>query len=108
MVTQPKWEDKEAENMTEQNIDPDITESSNLTDAEFKTLVIKMLNELRRSVEELSKKFHKEVKNMKMEMEIIKGNQSEMKNTLSEMGSVLNGISIVSKEEDQMTYIKDG
>ena len=45
---------------------------------------------------------------MKMEMEIIKGNQPEMKNTLSEMGSVLNGISIVNKEEDQMTYIKDG
>ena len=45
---------------------------------------------------------------MKMEMEIIKGNQSEMKNTLSEMKSILNGINEVIKEEDQMTYIKDG
>ena len=38
----------------EQNRDPEIMESSNLTDAEFKTLVIKMLNELRGSVDELS------------------------------------------------------
>ena len=34
-----------------------------------------------------------------MEMEIIKGNQSEM-NTLSEMKSILNGINRVNKEED--------
>ena len=32
-------------------------ESSNLTDAEFKTLVIKMLNELMGSVDELSQNF---------------------------------------------------
>ena len=37
--------------MREQNRDPDIMESSNLTDAEFKTLVIKMPNELLGSVE---------------------------------------------------------
>ena len=35
----------------EQNRDPEIMESSNLTDTEFKTLVIKMLNELLGSVE---------------------------------------------------------
>ena len=43
-----------------------------------------------------------------MELEIIKGNQSEIKNTLSEMRSVLNGINKVNKEEDQMTYKEDG
>ena len=32
--------------MTEQNRDPYIMKSSNITGAEFKTLVIKMLNEL--------------------------------------------------------------
>ena len=41
-----------------------------------------------------------------MEMEIIKGDQSEMKNTLSEMRSILNGINKgineVNKEKDQM------
>ena len=38
-----------------------------------------------------------------MEMEIIKGNQSEMKNTLSEIKSILYGINRVDKEEDQTT-----
>ena len=48
--------------MREQNRDPEIMESSNLTDAEFKTLVIKMLNELLESVENSNKE-------IKMEME---------------------------------------
>ena len=45
-------------------------ESSNLTDAEFKTLVMKMLSELSESVENSNK----EIKNIKMEIEIIKRN----------------------------------
>ena len=35
-----------------------------------------------------------------MEMQIIKGNQSEMKNTLSEMRSMVNGINKMNKEKD--------
>ena len=35
--------------------------TSNLLDAEFKTLVIRMLNELRRRVDELSENFNKEI-----------------------------------------------
>ena len=46
-----------------------------------------------------------------MEMEIIKGNQSEMENTLFEMRSISNGInkgiSKVSKEEDHMSCLED-
>ena len=72
-------------------------ESSKLADAEFKTVVIKMLNELFGSVENSNKE-------IKMEMEIIKGNQSEMENTLTEMRSILNGINEginkVNKEKD--------
>ena len=49
--------------MREQSRDPGIMESNNLTDAEFKTLVIKMLNELRGSVDEFSETFNKEIKN---------------------------------------------
>ena len=45
-----------------QHTNPEIMESSNLTDAEFKTLVIKMLNELMGSVDELSENFNKEIK----------------------------------------------
>ena len=62
--------------MREQNRDPEIMESSNLIDAEFKTLIINMLNELRERVDELSENLNKEIKNIKMEIEIIKVNQS--------------------------------
>ena len=73
---------KSRNHMREQNRDPEIMESSNPTDAKFKTLVIKILNELRESVDELSENFSKEIINIKVEMEIIKENQSEMKNTV--------------------------
>ena len=76
--------------MREQNRDPGIVESSNLTDTEFKTLVIKMLNVLLGSVGKFSENFNKDKKNIKMKMGIIERNQSEMKNTLSEMRSILN------------------
>ena len=58
-------------------------ESSNLTDAEFKTLVIKMLDELRGRVDEHSENFNEEIKSIKMEMEHIIGNQSKMKSIIS-------------------------
>ena len=44
--------------MREKNRDSDIMESSNLTGAEFKTLVIKMLNEL---LVKFGEKFNKEI-----------------------------------------------
>ena len=82
----------------EQNRDPEIVESSNLTDAEFETLVIKF-----------SENFNK---NIKMEMKIVKGKQSEMENILSEMRSILNrinkGINKVNKDKDQISYLEDG
>ena len=94
----------------EQNRDPDIRESSNLTDAEFKTLVIKVLSELWGSVDKFSENFNQEIKNIKMQ--ITKGIQSEMKNTLSDMRSILNGINKrinkVNEEKDQMPYLDDG
>ena len=60
-------------------------EISNLSDAEFKTLLIRMLIELRRRVDEQSENFNKKIEN-------IKKNQSEMKNTLIEMKNTLQGI----------------
>ena len=59
--------------MKEQNKAPEKernkVEMSNLKDAEFKTLVIRMLNELKGRVDELSENFNREVENIKMEME---------------------------------------
>ena len=57
-------------------------EARNLPDAEFKTLLIRMLNELRKRVDELSKNFNKEIGNIKTKLENIKKKQSEIKNTL--------------------------
>ena len=50
--------------MREQNRDPGIMESRNLIDAEFKTLVIKMFNELMGRVDEFSENFKKEIQNI--------------------------------------------
>ena len=54
---------------------------SNLLDAEFKTLVIRMLNELSENLNSRRK-----------DMETIEKNQSEMKDTLTEIKNTLQGI----------------
>lgn len=41
-------------------------------------------------------------------MEIIKDNQSEIKNTLFEMKSILSGINRVEEEEDRITDVEVG
>ena len=56
-------------------------ERSNLPDAEFLTLVIRSLNELRVRKEEVNENFNKETGNIKMEIENIKKNHSEMNST---------------------------
>ena len=63
-------------------------ETSNLLDAEFKTLVTRMLKELRGKVDELRENFNI----MKKVMETIKNNQSEMKDILTEMKNNLQEI----------------
>ena len=55
-------------------------ETSNIPDVKFKTLVTRMLKELRERVVELCVNFNKEIKNINLEMENIIGIQSEMKN----------------------------
>ena len=61
--------------MKEQNNTPEKEtnkmETSNILDAEFKTLVIRMLNELKGRVDELSENFNKEIENIKTELENI-------------------------------------
>ena len=68
---QVKEQDKTAEkNLNEMEI-------SNLPDKEFKEMVIKMLTKLGRRMEEHSENFNKELEN-------IRKNQSELKNTILE------------------------
>ena len=78
-------------------------ETGNIPNTEFQTLVIRMLKELRVSIDELSE--NKEIKNIKTEMENIIGSPSEKKNTIPEMKSTLEGISRVDEMEDRITDI---
>ena len=47
-------------------------EASNLPHTELKTLDIRLLNELRGRIDELSKNFHKEIISIKKDIETIK------------------------------------
>ena len=58
-------------------------EMSNLPDAEFKILVIRMLNELRGRIDNFSENFNKEMRKIKMGIENIRKNQSEIKNIIT-------------------------
>ena len=83
-------------------------ETSNVLDSEFKTLVIRMPNELRGRVDEISEHFNKQIGSIKMGVESIKNNQSEIKNTLTEMKPTLQGIKNgVDKAEDQIRNLED-
>ena len=76
--------------------------------AEFKTLVIRMLNELRGRVNELCESFNKEIGNIKIEIQNIKKNQSEMETAITEMKNTLKGIhSREDEAEDQISKLKD-
>ena len=57
-------------------LEKELTEmrASNLPDAEFKTLVRRMLEELKGRVDGLNKNFNKKIGNIKMEIENIKKN----------------------------------
>ena len=81
-------------------------ETSNLQDAEFKTLVIRMLNEPRVKVDELRDNFNKEIGNTKLEIENMKKNQQEMKNILTEMKNNLQGINSRVEAENQIGYLE--
>lgn len=67
------------------------TEISSLPDKEFKTIVLKMLTELGRRMDELSENFSKQIEN-------IKNNQLKLKNTIIKMKNIVEKIN--SRLED--------
>ncbi|KAF6104390.1 hypothetical protein HJG60_011334 [Phyllostomus discolor] len=80
-------------------------ETSDLPDSEFKTLVLRIVSELRGRVVELGENFNKEKGNIKVEIESLKNNQSEMKKILSKMKNILQGIN--SRVEEAKNQIHD-
>ena len=67
-------------------------ETSTLPDTKYKTMVIRILKELRGRIDELSENFNKKIVSIKQDIETMIKNQSEMKNTISEMKNTLKGI----------------
>ena len=87
-------------------------EIGNLPKKEFRIVIIKMIQELRRRMDAQSKKL--EVFNI--DLENIKNNQMEMKNTMTEIKNTLEGINgrlnnieeWISELEDRVVEITDG
>ena len=86
--------------MKEQNKTPEKElnemEITNLSDTEFKTMIIRMLRKL-------SENFKSRTK----DIEIIKKNQSEMKNTITETKNTLQGNNRLDKAENQISDLED-
>ena len=72
---------KEHKKITEKALNK--MKTSNIPEAELKTVVVRMLNEHRGKVDELNENFNKEIGNRKMEIGNIK-KETEMKNTITE------------------------
>ena len=69
-------------------------EASQLSDIEFKALVIRKLNELTQNYQKLQgnySEFTANYINMKKEIETINKGQEEMKNTISELKNIIEG-----------------
>ena len=62
-----------------------LVDLGNIPDKKFKVVIVKMLKEVRRRMDEHSEKFKKE-------LEEIKKNQVELNNTITEIKNILEGI----------------
>ena len=72
-------------------------EAGQLSDTEFKAMVIRKLNELTENYQKLQGKYNELTANyinMKKEIETINKGQEEMKNTISELKNTVEGIKI--------------
>ena len=76
-------------------------EISNLHNKDFKVMIIKVLNTLKRRMDEHSEKFNKELKN-------IKRNETELKNRITEIKSTQREIkSRLNDTENGISKLKD-
>ena len=86
-------------------------EASQLSDTEFKAMVIRKLNELTENYQKLWGR-HNELTanyiNMKKEIETINQNQGQMKNAISELKNTVEEIkSRLDEAEDQISELED-
>ena len=67
-------------------------EATQTPDAEFKTMVIRIVKDLREKVDDLSENLNKQRESINKDIKTTKKNQSGMKNTIPEKKSSLEGI----------------
>ena len=86
-------------------------ESSQLSDIEFKTMVIRKPNELSENCQTLQGSYEELTMNytsMKKDIETINKSQKEMKNTISELKNTVEGIkSRLDEAEDHISELED-
>ena len=86
-------------------------EASQLSDIEFKELVIRKLNEFTHNYQKLQGKYNEltpNYVNMKKEIETINKGQEEMKNTISELKNTVEGMkSRLDEAEDRISELED-
>ena len=86
-------------------------QASQLTDNEFKAMVIRKLTELTENYQKLQGNDNELIANyinMKKEIETINKGQEEMKNTISELKNTVEGIkSRFDEAEDQISELED-
>ena len=86
-------------------------EASQLSDIEFKAMVIRKLNELTENYQKSQGNYNEltgNYINMKKEIETINKGQEEMKNTISELKNTVEGIkSRLDEAEDQISELED-
>ena len=75
-------------------------EITNLSNKDLKAMVITMLTELRRRMDELSVNFNKELEN-------VRKNESELKDTITEIKNTLEGTSSRSDDTEQISDLED-
>ena len=86
-------------------------EASRLSDIEFKTMVIRKLNELTENYQKLQGSYKELTANytsMKKDIETINKTQEEMKNTISELKNTVEGIKrTLDEAEDRISKLED-
>ena len=83
-------------------------EATQIIDAMFKIMVIRMLKDLRGKIDDLSETLNREIVGIKKNIETINKNQSQMKITTPEIKNLLEGInSGLDKAVDQTTELED-
>ena len=79
-------------------------EITNLPEKEFRVMIVKMIQELGKSMDAQSEKLQ-EVFNKKLEN--TKDNQTELNNTITKMKTTLEGINRINEAEERVSELED-